>query len=198
MLVIGVTGGIGSGKSTVCEILKIHGLPVFNSDDQAKELYNDSSVKESLLSTFGIDFYVNGNVDRQLLAGHVFGSRERLSKLNEIIHPAVARRFIEWKSNCTSQLVVKEAAILFESGGNVDCDRVIVITAPNEIRIQRTMARNKISREEVIGRMAHQWLQEKTTKLADYVINNDGNHSLIYQVEKVLHQLKPIIETQED
>ncbi len=181
---IGLTGGIGSGKSLVCKIFMHLGIPVFNADQQAKIIrQEDNTVQKQILSLFGTN-------DSTSLAALVFADRKKLDKLNNIIHPAVQKKYREWLSLQKSQLTIKEAAILFESGSYKDMDSIIVVTAPESLRIRRVMQRDNITKKEVLARMQNQWHQDQLTKQADYVICNDEKQMLLPQVVALWEKLK--------
>ncbi len=184
MRVVGITGGIGSGKTTVCRIFQELGVPVYFADDQAKRLMIESpELKEKITVAFGKDAYLDGVLNRTYLAEQIFGSKEKLAVLNGLVHPAVKEDFEAWLGRNKSQpYVLKEAAILFESGANKQADATILVIAPESLRLQRVMQRDGSTEEEIRGRMASQWSQEKKEKLADHIINNDGTHLLIPQV----------------
>jgi dephospho-CoA kinase len=184
MNVIGVTGIIGSGKSSVCEIFKIIGIPVFYADIESKRFLEDKAVIYQLQKLFGEDVCNrDGNIDRKFLAEHVFTNPEKLIQLNSILHPKVKLRFDEWKNdNADHSYGIIEAAILFESGFNRFCDAVIVVNTPDELCIQRVIEREKCSREVVKQRMKNQWNNKRKIKLADYILVNDETQSLIQQV----------------
>jgi len=184
MNVIGVTGIIGSGKSSVCEIFKIIGIPVFYADIESKRFLEDKAVIYQLQKLFGEDVCNRDeNIDRKFLAEHVFTNPEKLTQLNSILHPKVKLRFDEWKNdNADHSYGIIEAAILFESGFNRFCDAVIVVNAPDELCIQRVIEREKCSREVVKQRMKNQWNNKRKIKLADYILVNDETQSVIQQV----------------
>jgi len=192
MNVIGVTGIIGSGKSSVCEIFKIIGIPVFYADIESKRFLEDKAVIYQLQKLFGEDVCNrDGNIDRKFLAEHVFDNQEKLIKLNSILHPKVKLRFDEWKNdNADHSYGIIEAAILFESGFNRFCDAVIVVNAPDELCIQRVIERERCSRAVVKQRMKNQWNNKRKIKLADYILVNDETQSLIQQVLQFNAKLK--------
>lgn len=185
MITVGITGGIGSGKSLVCDIFRSLSVPVFYSDVEAKESYSDPSVRESVIELFSCEVYRGGQLNKEFLSEIVFNDKDKLLKLNGIIHPAVARRFNAWKARQKAPYVLKEAAILFESGAYMTCDKVIVVSAPKELRIERVMARDGVSREEIQLRINNQWAEDRKVALADYVLKNDGRESLIPQVMRI-------------
>ncbi len=189
MLKVGITGGIGSGKTTVCKILELWGIPVFYSDARAKDLMQtDLKLIEDIKASFGESVYFeNGQPDRKRLASIVFNDEHKLKKLNSLIHPAVFRDFDQWALQQKAPYVVKEAAILFESGSYKDCDFVIAVIAPSDIRIKRVMDRDKVTETEVRKRMANQLSDEEKKERSDFIVFNDESHLLIPQVLSI-HQ----------
>lgn len=189
MKVIGLTGGMGSGKTTVANFFKELGIPVYIADDEAKSLMNSSTeVKSKIIGLLGEKAYSDGILDRKYVAAQVFYSAEKLEKLNSIVHPAVATDFENWKNSQNSPYVIYEAAILFEKGGHKKCDAVILVTAPYEERIKRLKSRDKSSEEDIEARMKHQWSDSKKRKLADFEINNLKLQNTKEQVRK-LHEI---------
>lgn len=187
--IIGITGGIGSGKSVAANILNSMGYPVYNSDDRAKILINkDSSLILKIKESFG-NVYNTEGLDRQKMANIVFNNPVKLALLNSIVHPAVGHDFDLWVDKQSSSLVFKEAAILFETGIYKTLDKVILVTCPLPIKIKRVMERDSVSQEDVENRMKNQWIDEQKIKLSDYVIDNSGNKLLIPQVQKILNHL---------
>ncbi len=185
MKLIGLTGGIGSGKTTVAQIFKTLGVPVLNADEQGRWLLaNDMGVIDAVKNLFGEEVYVNGQPDRQAIAGRVFKDADLLERLNAIIHPAVRRRSDEWANSLPTDTAyaLREAAILFESGANEQCVEVIAVHAPMDVRMQRILARDKSKEEEVKARMDKQWPQEKVMESSDHLIDNGGERSVIQQV----------------
>lgn len=183
MKVVGITGGIGSGKTTTCEIFEELGVPVYYADSRAKQLMVQEPLRGKIIQAFGTKAYEGTQLNRTYLAKQVFGSKEQLSVLNGLVHPAVADDFEAWlDENKTAKYVLKEAAILFESGAYHAVDITVLVIAPEEVRVERVMKRDGSSKEEVLQRMANQWTQERKVKLADHIINNDGAHLLIPQV----------------
>jgi len=184
---VGVTGGIGSGKSTVCDVLRVLGVPVFHADHEAKLLYGLPEVRNTVIATFGEAMYVGDVVDRKALADRVFTDPATLLKLNAIIHPAVRRRFQEWTAEQRAPYVVMEAAILAETGGAKAFDHLVVVTAPEALRIRRVMKRDGVEEEAVRARIQNQMDEQERIKLADTVIVNDDRTLVIPQVLD-LHQ----------
>lgn len=190
MLKIGITGGIGSGKSTVCKVFGQLGIPVYNADLRARELMNtDAKLVAALKKEFGRDIYENGELQRPKLAAIVFGDKARVEKLNALVHPAVKEDFRQWaKRQDNAPYVIKEAALMFESESYKDLDYVITVSAPKEIRIQRVMQRDTAKRTDVLKRMASQLSEKERLERADFVIKNDGTHALIPQVMQLHHK----------
>jgi dephospho-CoA kinase len=187
--IIGITGGIGSGKSVVANILNSMGYPVYNSDDRAKILINkDSNLILKIKESFG-NVYNTEGLDRQKMANIVFNNPEKLALLNSLVHPAVGHDFDLWVKKQSSSIVFKEAAILFETGIYKSLNKVILVTCPLPIKIKRVMERDSVSQEDVENRMKNQWSDEQKIKLSDYVIDNSGNKLLIPQVQKILNHL---------
>ena len=188
MIKIGITGGIGSGKSTVSNIFKVLGIPVFDADSAAKQLMqNDESLKENLQKEFGNDVYVNGQLNRKYLAEIVFKDTYKLEKLNAIVHPIAIEAGLQWAAKQTTAYIVKEAALLFEAGSGFNLDYIIGVFAPQNLRIKRVMDRDAISKEEVVARIDKQIDETIKMKLCDFVIVNDEQQMVIPQVLK-LHE----------
>lgn len=187
MIILGLTGGIGSGKSLVASILAKTGAPVYYADDRARMLMNsDPRLIESIKELLGEEAYFDDHtLNRAFVGSQVFGNPEKLAGLNSIVHPATGKDFYDWVEKCKTEnheLVVKEAAILFESGAYLACDKVATVYAPGSVRVERVMQRDGISRLEVQARMDRQWSEWKKIRRADWLIVNDGNHVLIPQV----------------
>ena len=189
-MVVGLTGGIGSGKSTIAKEFATLGISVFNSDEQAKVLIaNNAQVKKRIIAAFGEKAYQNGEYNRAYIAQIVFNNSEKLAILNGIVHPALAKYFKQWTKKQTSPYVVKEAAILFESGSYKDCDYIITVTAPEEVRIARIMARDHCTEPQVRARMAQQWSDAQRIALSNAVIENIDLESAKEQVKRIHFQL---------
>jgi dephospho-CoA kinase len=188
MLKIGITGGIGSGKSTVARLFEVLGIPVYYADNAAKRLMNeDPGLKDKILGYFGPEAYRDGSLDRKFIASQVFSNRQKLDYLNSIVHPATIQDGILWMENQQSPYAIREAALIFESGVARDLDAVIGVSAPQPLRIQRAMTRDQVSREEVLGRMSEQLEESLKMRLCNYIIYNDETRSVIQQVV-ALHQ----------
>jgi dephospho-CoA kinase len=189
---IGITGGIGSGKTIVARVFEQLGIPVYHADYWAKEIMNtEPLVIERLKDLFGKDIYnSDGKADRKRIAELVFADKNKLNELNSVIHPAVWLHGENWlKQHEDKPYILKEAAILFESGGNKGVDKVIMVSAPKDIRMERVMKRDNFTREEVEVRMANQWPDEKKIILSDFVIVNDGKQLVIPQVLEIHSKL---------
>ncbi|WCT14120.1 dephospho-CoA kinase [Mucilaginibacter jinjuensis] len=190
MLKIGITGNIGSGKTTVSKVFELLGVPVFYADAAAREVMtNDEELISGVKQAFGIEAYFeDGSLNRKYIAGKVFNDPAELAKLNTLVHPATFRAFDNWaKSFPDAPYLMKEAAILFESGSYKLCDYSIIVTAPKEVRMQRVIARDNISIAEVESRDARQMPEEEKVKLANFRIKNDDTQLVIPQV-LALHQ----------
>jgi len=184
MLKIGITGGIGAGKSTVAGIFKVLGVPVFDADTTAKNILNtDPVLRDQIAATFGSETYKNGLLDKKYLATLVFNNPDQLAKLNALVHPATIAAADKWASRFADRpYIIKEAALLFEAGTNVGLDYIIGVTTPVELRITRVMARDQVSREEVLSRMQHQLDDTEKMKRCDFVIDNSDTSLVIPQV----------------
>ena len=190
---IGITGGIGSGKSYVSDIIKSMGFPVYHSDESAKLLMESNPViKEGLLLLFGDSVYEKGELNKKKLAELIFESPELREKVNAIVHPIVRADFAQWASNQSQEIVFNEAAILFETGANANFDATILVIAPETIRIDRVMKRENCSRALVLKRIQSQWSDEQKSSLANYQIINDSVSPLLIQVEKVLEKISAL------
>src|SRR5436190_18360665 len=171
MLKVGITGGIGSGKSTVAKVFEVLGIPVYYADDAAKRLMNeDEELKEKILQHFGNDMYTNGKLDRKQMAELVFSSPVKLDQLNKLVHPATIADAENWMKRQTSAYTLKEAALIFESGAQENLDSVIGVSAPAPLRMQRAIKRDNIKKEEVIARMDKQMDETIKMKLCNFVI----------------------------
>jgi dephospho-CoA kinase len=189
--IIGLTGGIGSGKTTVANYFIAKNVPVYIADDEARKITDSKKVVDKIEKVFGNQVIENKKVNRAALADIVFKDKEKLAQLNAIIHPEVKKHFEKWlKTKTDFNYVIKESAILFESGSYKDCDAVIVVTAPLAIRIERTMKRDNIDRESVLQRINNQISEEKKIKKSDYVIQNVLLKDTHIQVNELLKKLK--------
>ncbi|MBX2972617.1 MAG: dephospho-CoA kinase [Flavobacteriales bacterium] len=183
MFCVGLTGGIGSGKTTVARVFRTLGVPVFEADAEGRRLLNeDAAVREAVVARFGPGVLRDGTIDRAALAGIVFHAPEALGDLNGIIHPAVRASFRHWADRQQAPYVMMEAAILVESGGYKAMDRNVVVTAPEELRIRRVMQRDGVDEQAVRARMANQAGEQERRAIADHVIHNDDTQLVIPQV----------------
>lgn len=188
--IIGLTGGIGSGKTTIANFIKSLGIPVYIADDEAKKLLNDETIQKEIKNAFGETIFENNLLSKERLSQIVFNDRDKLKKLNGIIHPAVKAHFNEWlKDHKKAPMVVKEAAILFESGSDQDCDAVITVVAPINTRIERVKKRDKISEQEVLNRIKNQWSDEMRLEKSDYSIENNDLTKAFQQVDEILKKI---------
>ena len=171
---VGLTGGIGSGKTTIANLFALHfSIPIYIADTKAKELVaNNKQLQQEIVALLGEEAFVEGRYNTAFVAQEVFSNKKKLDKLNAIIHPYVQQDFLQWKQSQQAPYVIKEAAILFESGSYRDCDFIIMVTAPLEERIKRVMLRDKIDRETVEKRIKNQWNDEKKIELSTFVIEN--------------------------
>lgn len=193
MLKIGITGGIGSGKSTVAKIFEVLGIPVYYADDAAKRLMQeDEELKKKIQLQFGNEVYTNGQLNRKRLAEIVFASPEKLAQLNALVHPATLKDAERWMQKQITPYAIKEAALIFESGAHEYLDYVIGVTAPAPLRIQRTMQRDGITREEVMARMNKQMDETIKMKLCDFVLVNNEQEMLLPQVIQLHEKLSAL------
>ncbi len=192
MLKVGITGGIGSGKTTVCKIFETLGIPVYYADDRAKWLMtHDSELVEAISNAFGREAYSpEGQLNRAYLAKVVFGDDEKLGQLNALVHPAVFRDGLQWHHSQTdAPYTLREAALLFESGSYRAIDKMIVVAAPLPVRIKRVMERDQVTEAAVMARIEKQWPEEEKVKRADFVIFNSGERLLVPQVLEIHRSL---------
>jgi dephospho-CoA kinase len=186
MIVVGLTGGIGSGKTTVANFFLELGVPVYIADFEAKKLMNRSMViKRKLIALFGDEAYINGNLNRPFLADKIFNDRSLLQKMNSIVHPKVKAHFNRWVKKQDSPYVIKEAAILFENGSYEHFDFLITVTADEELRIERVLKRDNTTREKILSIIDNQWDDAQKLALSDYEITNHDLHKTENQVNKI-------------
>ena len=188
LLKIGITGGIGSGKSTVCAIFRILGIPVFNADIEARKLYDEPQVKEAIILAFGDIMYPQGVFDKKAMADLVFQSADKLKQLNELLHPLVQIQFDTWLQQQVSPYAIKEAALLIEAGSYQQLDALILVTCPMNKRIERVMKRDRVTEDEVLARINKQLSEEDKRALCQYEIINDDRQLLIPQVLQLHHK----------
>ncbi len=187
--IIGITGGIGSGKSLVSELFSSLGYPSYNSDKEAKRLYITPEIKKEVISIFGEGIYSGNALNKAVLASKAFSNKILLEKLNQLIHPAVGVHFQNWLEEQDSNLVFKEAAVLIESGAYKSCNVILTVSAPESLRIARVMARDGVSETEVKARMDKQLSDKEREYYADWVILNDETNSVIKQVMTIREAL---------
>ena len=190
MIIVGLTGGIGSGKTTVAKQFSELGVPIYIADDEAKSLMNRSKViKRKLIKLFGDKAYLNGELNRPYIANIIFNDKAYLNKMNAIVHPKVARHFEKWVLKQDAPYVIKEVAILFENNGHKACDYVITVVAPIETRIKRLLKRDNTSKEKIEAIMNNQWTDEEKIKHSHFVIKNIELDNTIKQVSKIHKKL---------
>lgn len=191
MLKVGITGGIGSGKTTVCKMFEALGIPVYYADDRAKYLMqHEHHLIDEIKKNFGNEVYQDGVLNRHLLAQKVFGNKSRLDVLNSLVHPAVfhdTENWMEEQKQLKHPFALKEAALLVETGSYKHLDKLIVVTAPLDTRMQRVSKRDQVGIEEVLQRVRHQLPEEEKIKLADFVITNDGDMAHLQKQVEELH-----------
>lgn len=189
MLRVGLTGGIGSGKSTITRIFEVLGVPVYDADAAARRIMNtDQELQEAIKAEFGSNSYTEEGLNRKYIASLVFENAEKLELLNSLVHPATLRDADIWLAQQSSPYSIKEAALIFESGASQQLDFVIGVAAPLSLRLQRAMKRDSISKEEVMARMSRQLSESIKLKLCDHILYNDEQQALIPQVLQ-LHEL---------
>ena len=190
MIKVGITGGIGSGKSVVSDVIRLLGYPVYNSDIRAKELSDtDGDIRQSLVALFGPAIYTDNQLNRPLLASHLFQDSAQRKAVNAIIHPVVFADFNKWCAMQHTALVFAESAILVESGFSALMDKMIVVDAPHKLRLQRVVERDVVTMEQAQKRMEAQMDSVDLCKRADYVIYNDNEHLLISQIVDTINKL---------
>ena len=188
---IGLTGGIGAGKTYVSKIFQKMGIPIFNADEQAKKcMVEDSSLKAAVQLAFGESMYLKGVLQKDALANIVFNNTEALGKLNALVHPIVKQKFEDWCTQQSTSIVIKEAAILFESDAHLGLDAVVCVSAPETLRIERVQKRDGISVEQIERRMSKQMPQAEKEELADFLIINDQVQLLLPQVLAIITEME--------
>ncbi|WP_172917027.1 dephospho-CoA kinase [Capnocytophaga canis] len=190
MMVVGLTGGIGSGKTTIARMFQDLGIPVYISDIEAqKVIETDPVVKRRIIKEFGELAYIDGKYNRRYIADIVFNDKHKLQNLNNIVHPALALHFQRWKDMQKSLYIIKEAAILFESGAYKQCDYIITVTAPEQERIRRVVERDQVTEKLVRERMRNQWTDEERIKLSDEVVDNINIQVSLLKVKEIHSKL---------
>lgn len=190
MKIIGLTGGIGSGKSKILSVFSTYGIPCYESDRRAKWLMQrDAELKSQIKSFFGDQIYENDQFNQRKLAKLVFANKGKLEALNSLVHPRVKMDFKSFVSQQNTPYIIKEAAILFETGGEKDCDATILVTAPEKLRLQRVLNREKISSMDIKARINNQWSDSRKIPLADYVINNIDWDKTLKKINEIHQKL---------
>ncbi|MFJ1491216.1 dephospho-CoA kinase [Capnocytophaga canis] len=190
MMVVGLTGGIGSGKTTIARMFQDLGIPVYISDIEAQKIIEtDPVVKRRIIEEFGELAYIDGKYNRRYIADIVFNDKHKLQNLNNIVHPALALHFQRWKDMQKSLYIIKEAAILFESGAYKQCDYIITVTAPEQERIRRVVERDQVTEKLVRERMRNQWTDEERIKLSDEVVDNINIQVSLLKVKEIHSKL---------
>lgn len=191
-MIIALTGGIGSGKTTIAKLFETMGCLIYYSDEKAKELYYDTEIKKRVIQLLGSDAYsASGSLNSTFIAGIIFKDKTKLESLNAIIHPALEKDFeIFVKQQPSERIIIKESALIFETDSYKKFKTIILVTAPLEQKIKRVMQRNKMPRENVEKRMSAQWPDEQKIPLASYIISNDDTEAVIPQVISVLKKIK--------
>ncbi|WP_299890567.1 dephospho-CoA kinase [uncultured Lacinutrix sp.] len=186
MIIVGLTGGIGSGKTTVAKTFETIGVPIYIADEEAKKLMHKSKVlKRQLIKLFGEKAYIDNKLNREYLANAIFNNKALLKEMNAIVHPKVARHFKKWLAKQDGPYVIKEVAILFENGSYKSCDYIITVTAPREERIKRVIKRDTSKKEKVLAIMKNQWTDEEKVKKSHYVIENINLEDTKLQVSEI-------------
>ena len=189
--IIGLTGGIGSGKTTIANYFKSKGIPVYIADEEARKITDTPEVLDAIKNIFGEEVFDHNQLNRKKIAEIVFDNPQKLQQLNAIIHPAVKKNFEMWiNQHANKPFIIKETAILFESGSYKDCDIIITVVVPFEVRINRVMQRDNISRETVLKRINQQWTDDQKIERSTYIIDNLDLESAKGQVDKILKILK--------
>lgn len=187
---IGISGGIGSGKSYLCRILESKGFPVYYSDLEARRLINENNqIRKQLISLFGEEVYLNGEINRPFLAAIIFNDAEKRKQVNQIVHPQVHADFLRWSKEQDSRFVFEESALLFDNRAYQLFDATILVTAPLELRVKRIVERDSCTREEALARINSQGNQEEFRKLATFCVENDEIHDLTAQIDQILAKL---------
>lgn len=194
---LGITGGIGSGKTSVCRVFEVLGIHVFSADREARDIMeNDDDIIAGIKSISGKNLYKNGSLDRTELASIIFNNTKILKKVNSLVHPVVFDHFAKWTLIQSAPYVIMEAAILFESGASAVVDKIATVVAPVEQRVKRVILRNRLSQEQVMERMRNQMDDEERIRKSDFVINNSENDMIIPSIMKIHNEILTFINTQ--
>lgn len=189
-MIVGLTGGIGSGKSTIAHFFRQLGVPIYDSDQEAKNLMVDSeSVKGAIIELFGQDAYIGKKLNKTFISRIVFEQREMLNRLNNIVHPAVRTHFLEWVENQDFPYVIQETALIFENNAHGNYDRVLLVTAPEDQRIQRVAIRDGLAEDQIRARISNQLPDSKKIELSDYVVENLDLGTTADKVKKIHNKL---------
>lgn len=190
MVKIGITGGIGSGKSFVCRMLAELGFPIYDCDSEAKRLMTESvEIKQRLTSLIGENAYEGSTLNKPVIAKYLFADKDNAQRVNSIVHPVVKRDFLTWAKSQSSPIVIQECAILFESGFEDTVDKTIEVYAPESIRLQRAMSRDNAQESQIRARMAQQMPEEAKKAKADFVIINDGETNIKLQIDNIISKI---------
>lgn len=193
---LGITGGIGSGKTSVCRVFEVLGIPVFSADREAQDIMeNDDDIIAGIKSISGKDLYKSGSLDRTELASIIFNNTTILKKVNSLVHPVVLDHFKKWTLIKSAPYVIMEAAILFESGASAVVDKIATVVAPVEQRVKRVILRNRLSQEQVMERMRNQMDDEERIRKSDFIINNSENDMIIPSILKIHNEILTFINT---
>ncbi|MFH4968807.1 dephospho-CoA kinase [Gaetbulibacter sp. M240] len=192
MIIVGLTGGIGSGKTTVAKMFKKLGIPIYIADKEAKKLMRNSKIiQRKLKALFGTEAYINNELNKPFIAERIFSDKSLLEKMNAIVHPKVTRHFEKWVNKQNAPYVIKEVAILFETGGYKQCDFVITVTAPKSVKTDRLMQRDNTTEEKIEAIMNNQWTDDKRLNLTDFTIKNinlEDTRSQVFDVHQQILQ----------
>ncbi len=190
-MIVGLTGGIGSGKTVVSKLFELLGCKIYNSDDRAKELYFIPSVKSQVIALLGAEVYTSDTeINKVIISQKIFSDTTLLHQLNDIIHPAVKLDFKRFCEINLNSIIIKETALLFETGIYKEVDKSVLVAAPHDLKVERVMKRNHITQSEVEKRMLAQWSDEQKQPLSSFIINNDGSQALIPQAIAIVEELK--------
>jgi dephospho-CoA kinase len=195
MILVGLTGGIGSGKTTIAKMFNALGIPIYIADDEAKKLMRNSKViKKKLVALFGDDAYVGDELNKSFIANIIFENKEYLQKMNAIVHPKVGQHFKKWALKQDSKYIIKEAAILFENGSYKDYDYIITVTAPTDLKIERLLNREQTTKNKITSIMNNQWSDQEKIKRSHYVIENINLEDSRAQVQKIHNKILKLCE----